>query len=557
MLFGILLLGLALRVVFPYGLPIIADEPLYIYRSIGWIDQLGTASQKTPLDMLSAAPWWTFLSFHDHPPLSFLIEHIFYRFGDATILWFARTPSIIMGVLSVALVYMLGKEMGNKRVGSMAALLFGVNCLAVFFGRVAMMESFATVFILLSLICLYRALKRPKYLLLAGVSLGLAFLTKYTAIIVLPVFAFFVSLHKKEFFKQKYIYVGIALTAIICLPLIIYNYHLFQLTGHFDVQIATLLHQETPEWQVLLGKEQRGNISQRILGIGDFAHFVSPIFLSLSLVSGAFLAWNMWHRQTRKDAYIFLCVLLISLVLIILLTGSASRFLYYFVPFLCIAIAFALEPLLAWKRIGYGIIAIFLCAEIAYTVNTFVYPTPWGKGNITYALGLRKQDDGIEFLDARISELLAGKRSADHLRAKNSRLQYIIDTYSARRVGTPEKIRLVMDSRLNITATVWIFLRRMSYEGWPLVPYQDMAALLKLPLLRPEDDATYIYVATANAGIRNRGGVFSGESPEEFEYRLIQKGIAPEDIQNRAGKTVYRIYVFTGRDAVHGQVRVK
>src|SRR3989338_6885137 len=83
----ILLLGFGFRI---WGLgfaEIFHDEGLYAFRSIGYIDYIQNNDQTTPIQWfkdLPQIPWWTKLSFHDHPPLFFLVQHLFFRvFGNS------------------------------------------------------------------------------------------------------------------------------------------------------------------------------------------------------------------------------------------------------------------------------------------------------------------------------------------------------------------------------------------------------------------------------------------------------------------------------------------
>ncbi len=60
------------------------DEPAYLVRSMGWHDSLGSNLQSTPAQWFDSVPWWSNLSFHDHPPLVFAVNKVsFSLFGDS------------------------------------------------------------------------------------------------------------------------------------------------------------------------------------------------------------------------------------------------------------------------------------------------------------------------------------------------------------------------------------------------------------------------------------------------------------------------------------------
>src|SRR3990167_9145720 len=120
-LFTILIIASVLRF---WGLDngdALSDEVLYAFRAIGMLDFDEAAEQTTPLEWWDTKasggkyeiPWWTRLSFHDHPPLVFLIQHFFMRiFGEHA--WALRLPSALFGIASVLLLYLIGKELYSK-----------------------------------------------------------------------------------------------------------------------------------------------------------------------------------------------------------------------------------------------------------------------------------------------------------------------------------------------------------------------------------------------------------------------------------------------------------
>ncbi|MEK9175368.1 MAG: glycosyltransferase family 39 protein, partial [Patescibacteria group bacterium] len=100
------------------------DESLMAFRSIGLIDFDEAAWQTTPFEWFdplvkfsptvpeeykigTGIPWWAHLSWHDHPPLVFLVQNIFISiFGEHA--WAFRLPSAILGVISVYFIYLIG-----------------------------------------------------------------------------------------------------------------------------------------------------------------------------------------------------------------------------------------------------------------------------------------------------------------------------------------------------------------------------------------------------------------------------------------------------------------
>src|SRR3989338_2012408 len=165
----ILCIAAVLRLAFLSHGQVLGDEPLYSVRSIGWLDTLGSDLQTTPLQWFETPPWWTALSFHDHPPLTFAINHIFFKLFDDT-LFVSRLPSALFGVLNVLLIYLVAKKIFYKETFALlASAFFAANDFAIFFARTAMMESTTMFFILLAFFLFLKSLDSPRFLTWFGI----------------------------------------------------------------------------------------------------------------------------------------------------------------------------------------------------------------------------------------------------------------------------------------------------------------------------------------------------------------------------------------------------
>src|SRR3989338_11207420 len=129
LLFAIIIIAFLFRIWNAGNIDILGDEAADSFRSIGYLDYLGTNFQTQPIDWYKnvALPWWTKLSFHDDPPLVFLTQHIFFRiFGDFNLI--AKLPSILWGVFSTLLVYLIARKFSEQRLALLFAFLFSISC---------------------------------------------------------------------------------------------------------------------------------------------------------------------------------------------------------------------------------------------------------------------------------------------------------------------------------------------------------------------------------------------------------------------------------------------
>jgi 4-amino-4-deoxy-L-arabinose transferase-like glycosyltransferase len=99
----------------------------------------------------------------------------------------ARVTVALLGTLSVWLLYLLGARLFNRTIGLLASALEAVAFLPVFYGHLALNDVPTLAPLTLSLLGTAGVLRRGRMLdyLVAGIGLGLASATKYTAGIVL------------------------------------------------------------------------------------------------------------------------------------------------------------------------------------------------------------------------------------------------------------------------------------------------------------------------------------------------------------------------------------
>src|SRR3989344_2538498 len=236
LLFGILLLAFLLRFWGAGSRDLSGDEGVDAFRGAGYVDYLGTSFQTQPIDWYkdTALPWWTKLSFHDFPPMAMVIQHAFFSvFGDSILV--ARLPAIVLGALSVLLIYLIARKFIGEKIALLAAFLFSINSVMVWIFRTSILEPILLFFILLNIYCFFRFLDSRRHWWFFGGTLGLVALTKYTGIFLLPAYGAYLLIFHKDFFKKREIYFALGLALILFSPVLVYNFYLYQATSHFDL----------------------------------------------------------------------------------------------------------------------------------------------------------------------------------------------------------------------------------------------------------------------------------------------------------------------------------
>ena len=104
------------------------------YQSF-WVDEMHTMKQTDP----TLTSWsWMFdsLGRDQHPPLFYILERcLFTLFGTSEFL--GRLLPALFGTLSIWAMYLLGKEIGTKKLGLIAAALTCLNYFCLYYSQEA------------------------------------------------------------------------------------------------------------------------------------------------------------------------------------------------------------------------------------------------------------------------------------------------------------------------------------------------------------------------------------------------------------------------------------
>lgn len=532
---------------------VISDESLYIFRSIGYLDFVFAAEQPSTIQLLESVDYaWTKLSFHDHPPLVFLWQHWFIKLFDPD-LWAARFLSALLGIVSVYLIYLIGKRLFFEKVGLIAMAIAAVNVLLIYVSRTAVQEAQVVFFILLIIYAFLRAMESNKWYLIWGLVLGLGLLTKYTVVYI--VFAIFIYLliYRRSVFKNKYFYIGILLAILVFSPVVIYNLKLYQNFGHFDFQLSYILGQDVSYWKVAPGKEI-GNISDRFFGVfknlWDYNSWFFNIFALISFIS---LIFYYWKNKKDQNNYIFLLLIILVNFLFYLVVGPDVRFLVMIVPWLILAIAVFLNRVnesdkLIVKKIGWGLFTILLIWEMVFSINSYILHQPIGKEIFCYSkIHWDMHPWGFNKLDAYLDKIYQNKYPGITIPYNLQFLEKIKDQAiidMKERYYEPANIITVYNDNIDDLASLWVLNRRSLYQAWPILTIDSYKNLLKE---YNEDDlrnigVTDFYFIQLTDNVLLKTFKKQDSLGYEMEEQLKFNNIKPEIIYNFKNEEIFRVY---------------
>ena len=102
-----------------------------------------------------------------HPPLYYFLLHYWMKlFGDSETA--VRMPSVLIGVLSVTMIYLVGKRLFDQQVGLLAALLLAISSFHVQYSQEARMYGLLTLLTLSSMYCLIDLVENRSRISLIG-----------------------------------------------------------------------------------------------------------------------------------------------------------------------------------------------------------------------------------------------------------------------------------------------------------------------------------------------------------------------------------------------------
>ncbi|MBW1708375.1 MAG: tetratricopeptide repeat protein [Deltaproteobacteria bacterium] len=182
---GLFLLALVIRLIFlaqiegqPYFETLLLDPQAYDIRA----------------QEILGGDWLGKTVFYQDPLYPYFLAIVYKIFGIAA--FPVRLIQIVLGSLNAVLVYFIGKRLGGRRVGILTGALFLVYGLFCFYDGVIGKDGPGLFLINLALLALFwaAARERPWPWLLAGLTFGLAALTRGNLLLITPLIALWIFL---------------------------------------------------------------------------------------------------------------------------------------------------------------------------------------------------------------------------------------------------------------------------------------------------------------------------------------------------------------------------
>jgi hypothetical protein len=170
------------------------------------------------------------LSHFDHPPMVGWIIQLFtlnLYFDNG---FFIRLPSLLLGALNIWLVYQAGKRFRDALTGWYAALLFTASLYgSVICGVFILPDTPQLTFWLTAVLLLGTALPEgpsggsARHVVFAGLAIGLAMLSKYTAVMLWVGAMAYVLAYRRTWLRSPVLYLSMLISAVFFIPVLAWN----------------------------------------------------------------------------------------------------------------------------------------------------------------------------------------------------------------------------------------------------------------------------------------------------------------------------------------------
>lgn len=292
----------------------------------------------------------------DKPPLLIWITALFYKIWGVSELT-SRAFSSLCGLGVVLVTYFFGRQLLNRWMGFLAAMVLLTTSHFIHTSRMAMPDIPFTFFITLALYFFWRGFQRNRFFIFSGVAIGLAVMTiGFEAFFIFPVIWIYLLLSgRHDIFNRSTYWVGVIIAALIGLP-----WHLYQMVVFKDMLWRTVDWQFFASPRVWLGGEFFYYI--KVLVNKDhpwilFAFFSAPFFVFKSI-------------KEKEDESIFLSVwIFATLIFLSFLRVKRFEYLVPLYPALSITVSYWLGKLfrdhaVMWVRI---IMVVILALHVPYS----------------------------------------------------------------------------------------------------------------------------------------------------------------------------------------------
>lgn len=320
-----------------------------------------------------------------HPPGWFAILWFWGKlFGYSEVA--VRIPSVIFGVLTVYVTYLIGKKLVSKNLGLLAALLLSINPLHIYYSQEARMYALAALVVAVNILIFTKIIKgeRVSLILLVISNLGIL-LSDYVAYFIFPAQLVFLLVTKRIEIVKKWI---LALVGALALGSLWLPVFLTQL------DTGAIASSKLPTWKFVVGGFDFKTLPLTFVKfiIGRISLVDKVIYAAVLLPVVSLFGYLLWKGMKNLSnlprnlliAWVIIPPMIATIVSFFIPVYSYFRILFI-VPGFVILIA---NGILSFKdKLRYGFLAAVILIEIfcslLYLLNPYYQRDDW-KGLVNF-----------------------------------------------------------------------------------------------------------------------------------------------------------------------------
>ncbi|OGY44115.1 MAG: hypothetical protein A2731_02885 [Candidatus Buchananbacteria bacterium RIFCSPHIGHO2_01_FULL_39_8] len=534
--FLIVLLAFALRIINLGGFEVASDEGSYAIRGIGWNDFMLSTTMTTPWNWFLGQdlPSWTQLSFFDHPPLHFasiwLSSHLF-----GISLWSVRLPAVIFGTLAVLMLMLICYRLNFDKIAPLTGIWLSILPWHIWISRQAQQESLLIFLILLSIYLLLNIdRKKLPYWILTGAVIGLVILTKYSAIVLAPLIIFY--FFQKKWYKKTNFWILVLVILIVISPLIFYNLKMYQTRGHFDLQLARILHQDQEkDWPANVQQIAQGSLS-------NFFPFLFDLVKFIGIISTLIIIIGLISAILKKDKNIYLTYAMVVITaLIISLTLPDNIRGSIIIPFLALSFALSLKLLPQKFKLNIILPVLAILILIPATINIFGDNLTWPAWA---AESFKPADNGFMTWENWLKQNQPAQTKPIHFSSMNDWAQHQYEL-----VLNAEKPIIIFDHRFNWFGLNWHFLRHSFYTTnyavlHPSVMFNFLSSDPELNKILENKKIIYVEALDFDQRFKDNPDQQSELIYSIFKILIDQQKAQPQILKNNSNQEFAKVWSF-------------
>lgn len=303
-----------------------------------------------------------------HPPLFFIILWLWTKiFGIGEIA--VRIPSIIFGVLTLYVVYLIGNKLYSRTLGLLSALLLAINPLHIYYSQEARMYAFAALAVSLNVLLLLKVVKKEKIsLIILIISNLLVLLSDYVAYFIFPAqLIFLLILKQKEIFRKwinALLIAGIA--GIWWIPIFLNQ-----------LNVGLVASSSLPTWKLVVGGFELKSIPLTYVKfiIGRISYPDKLIYAIILLPVGTLFLFLIWRgikyigdfKRNLLIVWVAVPIILATVISIVVPIYSYFRLLFVLPPFIILV---SLGILSFRSKFKYALLVVVFIIQL---FSAFVY----------------------------------------------------------------------------------------------------------------------------------------------------------------------------------------